>query len=164
MKCVHECLCIFPKIIMVIRNHHRVLGCTVCSELDLLIPRRRLEDVLWPLEPAEELCCFSLPTASAIASPSRTGTELWWNPRPPRPFHTASCCGQCPLSSPVEKACPSAPCPGGLSLAQGCPCSPIAYSCILIAQVWCKQNPLYTLHPLNPLVLLMGGQKDQCQP
>lgn len=42
----------FSKIIMVIRNHHRVLGCTVCSKLssglDLPIPRSRLEDVLQP--------------------------------------------------------------------------------------------------------------------
>lgn len=106
-----------------------------------------------PLVLGEVVYCFSLPTASPIASLGGTGTEpcgLWWNPRPSRPFHTASCCGQC--SFPVEKACSSGSYPGGLSQDLGCPCSPVARSCILSKpRCECKQNPLHILHPLNPL-------------
>lgn len=140
-----------------------MLGCTTCSKLssalDLPIPRSGWRMCYSPAQLAAPtgagllVCCFSLPRVYPTASLAWTGTDpwgLWWNPRPPQPFQTSSCCGQCPLSSFLEKACSSVSCPGGLSLALGCLPSPIPIPAFSCSQMWMK-NPSHTLHPLNPL-------------
>lgn len=61
------------KIIMVIRNHYRLLGCTVCSKLssglDLPIPRSRLEDMLQPSTTGCPWCLGRWLAASASPEP-----------------------------------------------------------------------------------------------
>lgn len=105
------------------------------------------------------LCCFSLPRASPIASLGGTGMDpwgLWWNPRPPWPFHTASCCGQCPLSGGKGlfiSVMPWGPFPGsGMSH---------SHSCVLLQAGVSESSILYTHPPPFKSSLLTGhGQRE----
>lgn len=142
MKCAHECLYIFLQNNSADKKSPQNAGLLCLLQAELWPgPANPQEQVggcataqhKWlSLVPAEVVCCFSLSGASPIASLDGTGTEpwgLWWNPRPPRAFHTASCSEQCPLSPPLEKGCSTPSCPGGLSPGLAIPLPIPAFSC-----------------------------------